>query len=175
MHVPGLILGVTLPLLVFREAFEVMLLPRRVRRHWRLMGIFFHFAWALWSGIGRQIKPRSERERFLSLFGPISLVGLFSIWAIGLVAGFGLLYWSLERHLPSYYDLGSYFYMSGTTLVTLGYGDFTNVGDASGLHLDAPVVGGARVRRAVAGAHDFVYLQQQYDAHDPAAGLGGDV
>jgi len=117
--------GAALVALMLQDAFEVMLLPRRVRRHWRLMGIFFHFAWALWSGIGRQIKPRSERERFLSLFGPISLVGLFSIWAIGLVAGFGLLYWSLERHLPSYYDLGSYFYMSGTTLVTLGYGDFT--------------------------------------------------
>ncbi len=117
--------GAALIALMLQDAFEVMLLPRRVRRRWRLMGLFFHFAWALWAGIGRQIKARSERERFLSLFGPISLVGLFSIWAVGLVAGFGLVYWSLERHLPSHYDLGSYVYMSGTTLVTLGYGDFT--------------------------------------------------
>lgn len=117
--------GAALVALMLQDAFEVMLLPRRVRRHWRLMGIFFHFAWALWAGIGRRIKPRSERERFLSLFGPISLVGLFSIWAVGLVAGFALVYWSVERHLPAHYDLWSYVYMSGTTLVTLGYGDFT--------------------------------------------------
>jgi nitrate reductase NapE component len=110
---------------MLQDAFEVMLLPRRVRRRWRLMGLFLCFAWALWAGIGRQIKPHCERERFLSLFGPISMVGLFSIWAIGLMAGFGLVFWSLERHLPNHYDLGSYLYMSGTTLVTLGYGDFT--------------------------------------------------
>ena len=117
--------GAALIALMLQDAFEVMLLPRRVRRRWRLMGIFFHLAWALWAGIGRHIKERSERERFLSLFGPISMVGLFSIWAVGLVAGFGLVFWSLERHLPNHYDLGSYVYMSGTTLVTLGYGDFT--------------------------------------------------
>jgi hypothetical protein len=117
--------GAALVALMLQDAFEVMLLPRRVQRRWRLMGIFFHFAWALWAGLGRRVKPRSERERFLSLFGPISMVGLFSIWFVGLVAGFGLVYWSLERHLPSHYDLGSYVYMSGATLVTLGYGDFT--------------------------------------------------
>jgi len=117
--------GLALIALMLQDAFEVMLLPRRVRRRWRLMGIFFHAAWAIWAGTARRITPRSERERFLSLFGPISLVGLFSIWSAGLVAGFGLVFWSLERHLPSHYDLGSYFYMSGATLVTLGYGDFT--------------------------------------------------
>ena len=117
--------GAALIPLMLQDSFEVMLLPRRVQRRWRLMGIFFHVAWALWAGIGRMIKSRSERERFLSLFGPISMVGLFSIWAAGLVTGFGLVYWSLERHLPAHYDLASYVYMSGTTLVTLGYGDFT--------------------------------------------------
>ncbi len=117
--------GAALIALMLQDAFEVMLPPRRVRPHWRLMGLFFHLTWALWAGIGRRMKARSERERFLSLFGPISLMGLFSIWAFGLVAGFGLVYWSLERHLPAHYDLGSYFYMSGATLVTLRYGDFT--------------------------------------------------
>ena len=117
--------GASLIALMLQDAFEVMLLPRRVHRRWRLMGFFFHFAWALWAGIGRQIQLRSERERFLSLFGPISMVGLFSIWAVGLVAGFGLLFWSIERHRPDHYDLGSYVYLSGTTIVTLGYGDLT--------------------------------------------------
>ncbi len=117
--------GAALIALMLQDSFEVMLLPRLVRRRWRLMEAFFHFAWALWAGISRRIKARSERERFLSLFGPISTVGLFSIWAAGLITGFGLVYWSLERHLPDHYDLGSYVYMSGTTLVTLGYGDFT--------------------------------------------------
>ncbi len=117
--------GAALLALMLQDAFEVMLLPRRVRRRWRLMGIFFHMAWAFWAAIARRREPRCERERFLSLFGPVSMVALFSIWAVGLTAGFGLIMWSLERHLPAHYDLGSYFYMSGATLVTLGFGDYT--------------------------------------------------
>ena len=89
------------------------------------MAIFFRVSWAFWAARASGKKPLCERERFLSLYGPISMVALFSIWAAGLITGFGLVLWSLERHLPSHYDLGSYVYLSGVTLVTLGYGDYT--------------------------------------------------
>lgn len=48
----------------------------------------------------------------------------------GLVLGFGLLHWSLETavHTPGEpADLGTYLYLSGTTLTTLGYGDVVAV------------------------------------------------
>lgn len=53
------------------------------------------------------------------------MVSLFAIWATALVFGFGLILWSLERGLPNHHSLGSYFYLSGVTLFTLGYGDIT--------------------------------------------------
>ena len=83
--------GVALIALMLQDSFEVMLLPRLVRRRWR---------WALWAGIGRRMR-----------------------WSASFPSG--LVYWSQERRLPAHYDPGSYVYMSGATLVALGYGDFT--------------------------------------------------
>ena len=117
--------GAALIALMIQDAFEVMLLPRRVRRQWRLMEIFFHLAWALWA--------RSAAASRSVLSGNASSVclarsrswGCFQSGLLGSWPGSAWSIWSLERHLPNHYDLGSYVYMSGTTLVTLGYGDFT--------------------------------------------------
>ena len=61
MHVLGLILGVTLPLLVFREAFEVMLLPRRVRRKLRLVRYLFSSTWFVWAWVADRMKAGPAR------------------------------------------------------------------------------------------------------------------
>jgi hypothetical protein len=51
-----------------------MLLPRRVHRRIRLIGFYFHVAW---SGIALRLPAGSRRERFLSIFGTLSMVVLF--------------------------------------------------------------------------------------------------
>ena len=56
-------------LIVLHDAFEVMLLPRRVHRHIRLTGFYFRVAWAAWSGIALRLPAGSRRERFLSICG----------------------------------------------------------------------------------------------------------
>jgi hypothetical protein len=56
---------------------------------------------------------------------------LLVVWAVGLVAGFGVLHWSLGTSLnprDAQATVGSYLYFSGTTFFTLGYGDVTAVG-----------------------------------------------
>ena len=65
----------------------------------------------------------------LGVFGPLSLLGLFGNWLIGLVFGFALVGWGLEVPLESTTSeplgFGSYLYLSGVTLSTLGFGDVT--------------------------------------------------
>src|SRR5262249_32858402 len=65
--------------------------------------------------------------RILAVYGPLSLVGLLSVWALTLVVGFAALHWSMGSQLvtatgrPA--QFGDDLYMSGTTLFTLGIGD----------------------------------------------------
>src|SRR5262249_44675450 len=91
-------------------------------------------AWLVWSQLARRLRPGRYRETLLSVFGPLSLVLLIVTWGIGLIVGFGLLGWSLALTIhggDGTGDLGTYIYLSGTTFLTLGYGDATP-GDAFG-------------------------------------------
>jgi hypothetical protein len=72
------------------------------------------------------IVPARWRETWLSVFGPLSLLLLLSIWAGGLIAGFALLHWAAGSAVLA--QEGSYgfitdLYLSGTTFFTLGIGD----------------------------------------------------
>ncbi len=118
------IISIAVLLLILHDAFEVMLLPRRIKSRRRLVRFFFRFTWLFWSAIARRIQSRDRRHNFLSLYGPLSLVGLLVIWAAGLILSFGTLFWSLgltqsEHHLSWFDQL----YFSGVTFFTLGYGD----------------------------------------------------
>ncbi|MEA2741308.1 MAG: hypothetical protein QOH05_4615 [Acetobacteraceae bacterium] len=115
------ILAVVLLLCVFQDAFEVMLLPRRVHRRVRLTRFYFTAAWAAWCAVAVRQKASPARERFLSVFGALSMVVLFLLWAGSLIIGFGLLEWTLQGAGAS--PLSEQIYLSGVTFFTLGYGD----------------------------------------------------
>jgi hypothetical protein len=100
-----------------------MLLPRRVPRRIRLMRWFFRFTWAPWRTLSRWLPTQARREKFLGIYGPLSMVLLFGLWAAGLIAGFGLIEWAIQRPLASPPSLAAASYMSGATFFTLGYGD----------------------------------------------------
>ncbi len=105
-----------------QDAFEVMLLPRRVHRRVRLTRFYFDNAWTGWCWIAGRIPAGMRRERFLSVFGALSMVVLFALWAGALVIAFGLLEWVLQGQLENS-PIGEQVYMSGVTFFTLGYGD----------------------------------------------------
>lgn len=67
-----------------------------------------------------------RRESFLSYFGPLSLLLLVVVWAIGLIVGFALIFHGLGSPFQDTHSLGKWetdLYVSGTTLFTLGLGD----------------------------------------------------
>jgi Ion channel len=128
MSVVAAVVSVLLIFLVLLEAFETMLLPRRVTRPFRFTRLFYLYSWSPWSAVARLIGSSRQRGTFLSLFGPLSILALFGIWAVGLIFGFALLHWSLGTPLNGTgadIDVGEYFYFSGVTFFTLGFGDVT--------------------------------------------------
>jgi hypothetical protein len=109
---------------VLQDAFEVMLLPRRISRRYRLTRLYFRAAWLAWSSIARRLSKGASREGFLSIFGALSMILLFAAWAAALIVAFGLMGWALQpstQHPAS--PLTEQIYLSGVTFFTLGYGD----------------------------------------------------
>jgi hypothetical protein len=114
------------------DAFEAVLLPRRVTHGYRFLRFFYRHAWRGWRRLVTFISSPRRRETLLSVFGPLALLVLFGTWAIGLILSFGFLHWSLQTPmLPGASSLqpGGYLYFSGVTFFTLGYGDLTPADD----------------------------------------------
>jgi len=120
----GAIAAVAIIGVVLLDAFEVMILPRRVRHGLRLARMFYRWAWIVCITTARLLPAGRWRNGLLSAFGPLSLLALLVVWALGLMMGFALLHWSLETAVKGVDDsLLTYLYFSGTTFFTLGYGD----------------------------------------------------
>ncbi len=118
--------GVAIFLIVIWDAFEAIILPRRVTRRFRLTRLFYKTTWTTWRFVTSLIPSRKTRETLLGFFGPISLLVLLGVWAVGLVFGFGLMQYGAGSAVvmtgakPGFVtDL----YLSGTTFFTLGLGD----------------------------------------------------
>ena len=130
MRVLAVIFGVMLIVLVALDAFETIVLPRRVTRRIRLAALFYRVTRLGWNSIAHLIRSSAWRDSFLAYAGPLSLLALVLFWAVLFVVGFGLIMWGLALPLnPSGQSLGFliYLYLSGTTFFTLGMGDITPV------------------------------------------------
>src|SRR5947207_8855875 len=126
MNIIAGIISIILIVIILQDSVETVILPRRVSRRFRLTRIFFISTWRLNSLIAKKIPSDDRREYFLSFFGPLSLILLLILWAIGLILGFALLQFALGSALiapEKIPDFGTDFYMSGTTFFTLGLGD----------------------------------------------------
>jgi len=117
------IIGVIVIAVVLWEAFETIVLPRRVARRFRLTRLVYRATWALWKGIARIFRKPKARETFLSFYGPLSLLFLFAVWAALIITGFGLLYYSSSTQDSTHPTFETCLYLSGTTMFTLGLGD----------------------------------------------------
>src|SRR5579884_1913967 len=123
-------LGALLIAVVLWDCFEALILPRRVNRLLRPSRLFYQSAWSVWRFVGCRLGPGKRREKFLAPFGPLSLFGLFTTWAVALLFAFALIHRGLGSRLnapPADAEptLWTYVYLSGTTFFTLGYGDVT--------------------------------------------------
>src|SRR5438477_6233325 len=128
MRILVIIFGIVLVLLVAQDAFETIVLPRRVTRRIRLTRLFYRVIQIGGTSIGHLIRSSARRESFRGYTGPLSLLALLLFWAVLFVFGFGLLLWGLALPLNApdkAINFFTYLYLSGTTFFTLGLGDVT--------------------------------------------------
>jgi Ion channel len=128
MHVIAIIVGVGVIFGVLLDAFESVVLPRRVQRQFRISIFFYRNTWASFAKLAGRIESQRQRETLLGYFGPLSLIALLGIWALGLILAFALLQFGGGEHLVlgnQPITLRLLLYHSGETFFTLGYGDIT--------------------------------------------------
>jgi len=143
------IAGLAIIIAVLLDAFETVVLPRRVSRHFRLTAWFFRYVWVPWLKAAHHIQSPTRRETFLGYFGPLFSIVLLVLWATCLIFGFGLLQYGLGEHVRLGNEpvtFGILLYHSGETFFTLGYGDIV------------PVSGVARALAVTEAGMGFAFL-----------------
>lgn len=118
--------GVAIFLIVLWDAFESIILPRRVTRRFRLTRVFYKTTWSVWKFVICLVPSRKTQETLLGFFGPLSLLVLVGVWAVGLVLGFGLMQYGAGSAVVMTGSQAGFLtdiYLSGTTFFTLGLGD----------------------------------------------------
>src|SRR5271167_3377735 len=128
--IPAAILGILIIVVVLLDAFETVVLPRRVTRHFKLTAWFYRRTWIPWRKIAGHIRKTSRQQNFLGYFGPLSLILLLAFWAAGLIFGFALLQYGIGGHEQLSQEpltFGRIIYHSGETFFTLGYGDIVPI------------------------------------------------
>ena len=119
-----LVAGVILVTAVLFDVFESVVLPRRAGNLFRLAPHVLALPWPIWRRIGLRLQPAWRREDFLGTFAPLAIVLLLALWFAGLIVGFGLILHALHDQLmPPIADFETAFYMAGTSLLTIGFGD----------------------------------------------------
>src|SRR2546423_282939 len=145
----GALCGIVIIWVVLLDAFETVVLPRRVLRNFKLTAYFYRRTWIPWRRIARAIKSTSRQQNFLGYFGPLSLILLLAFWAAGLIFGFALIQYGTGGHEQlgnEALTFGRIVYHSGETFFTLGYGDIL------------PTSGAARALSVVESGMGFAFL-----------------
>lgn len=134
VNVFGVVLGIVVIWAVLLDAFETVVLPRRVLRNFRLTAYFYRRTWIPWRKIAGHIKTTSRQQNFLGYYGPVSVILLMAVWAAELILGFALIQYGIGGHEQlsgERLNFGKILYHSGETFFTLGYGDIVPTSGAA--------------------------------------------
>ena len=126
INIPAIIFGCVIIGVVLLDAFETVVLPRRVTRTFKLTAWFYRRTWIPWRNIAGHLRTPSRQQNFLGYFGPLSLILLLEFWAASLILGFALVQYGIGGHEQLSHEpltFGRIVYHSGQTFFTLGYGD----------------------------------------------------
>jgi hypothetical protein len=127
-----LLVGLLVVWIVLRDLFVGVIVPRPARGRFRPSNLIVRWSWRAWRWIGDRSGDVITREARLGAFGPMALILLLIVWVVGLAFGYGLMLYSIREQLsPVPPGLGTTFYFSSVSMLTIGYGDFVPVGPAA--------------------------------------------
>ena len=149
VNIFGVVFGIIVIWVVLLDAFETVVLPRRVLRNFRLTAYFYRRTWIPWRKIAGHITTTSRQQNFLGYYGPVSVILLMAVWAAELILGFALIQYGIGGHEQlsgERLTFGKIVYHSGETFFTLGYGDIV------------PTTGAARALSVFEAGMGFAFL-----------------
>jgi hypothetical protein len=118
------IFGVAVVLIIASDVFMSVIVPRPTMA-WRPSAVIARTGWRIVGTGGLQIADEDQRETLYGVYAPLLLVTLLFFWIVALVLGFGAIFYALRGELkpvPDTYWAAVYY--AGTSLFTLGYGDY---------------------------------------------------
>ncbi len=113
------LLGLALLVGAVLDAFQTIVVARHVRKLPTLTRMFYAATWAPFAASARLVRSEERADKYLGVYGPLSLLLLLGLWALSLIGGFALLQWSVGQG-P---DLVESVYFSAGTFVTLSPGE----------------------------------------------------
>lgn len=109
------VLALALLALLLAEFFSTFLLPRRVKRDPRIARGILRTVWRPWRALADKLPPRAA-DTALGIYGPLGLLLILAVLALGVIISYAALYWAASVHLGSPHArsaFGDYLYFSG--------------------------------------------------------------
>ena len=126
------LVGAVIVAVLLFDVFQSVVMPRWTSRTLRVAPRLVDFIWPQWKRAGFRMREGEHREDFLGTFGPLVLMLILVMWVLGLIFGYGLMIHALRDQIrPPINNWSSAFYLAGTSLLTIGYGDFVATGGAA--------------------------------------------
>ena len=128
MELALVLLGFVLVGATLFDIFASVIVPRPMRGPFVRSAYLRRYTWRAWRSLCLNVQPPERREILLGMYAPFVMVLLLIIWVFGLIVGFGLLFYATRAGLrPMPHNLGSALYYSGSSFLTIGYGDIVAV------------------------------------------------
>lgn len=129
MQVAEGLVGLVLIGVVAYDVFQSVVLPRPSVGRIRFSVHLVRALWWISSRAASTIRPPSRRESALAAFAPAVVLFLLFAWVLGLVLGYGLIFYSLGSQIQASNEgFGGALYLSAFALFTLGFGGVAPTG-----------------------------------------------
>ncbi len=128
---------------VLYDVFQTVVVPRWTSRRWRLAPLLIRELWAVWRPSALRLRSVRRQDDLLGAFAPLTVILILIFWVAQLTVGYGFAVHALREQItpvPSTWT--GAFYIAGTSLLTIGYGDFVpNTSFARMIFLSAGAAG----------------------------------
>ena len=132
MEALEILLGLALIGAVLWDVFQSIVVPRPSPTRYRISRLVVRRTWHLTRWYATRPRAGGPREGMLGIFAPAAVFMLLASWIAILLLGDGLLIYGLRDQMrPVPANLGEAIYAAGTSLFTIGFGDFVPVGGAA--------------------------------------------
>ncbi len=122
MSILAIIVGVAIVLSVIADLVNTLVTTTTSQWRWWMTRILYQRTWAITRAVGHRITDERRRERFFSIYAPLTVLGMLFAWVTQQIIGFGLIWWGIGG-VDGVQSLWDAIYYSGVVFFTVGFGE----------------------------------------------------